>query len=172
MKKVAELFEDKTIVDDEKLANSLHSKGSIGVLKNNRLELSLVETLFLLEKGKIKIVCKGEALNRKVFVKKAILKDKRFYLRYSVYKDLKKKGHVVKTALKYGFDYRVYDKGVKPGQAHASWLVHCFNENGKFTWKDYSKMMRVAHSVHKKALMAIVDDESDVTYWESKWLKL
>ena len=45
--------------------------------------------------------------------------DKRFNIRSKVFEDLKSKGFVVKTALKYGFDYRVYEKGERPGKRHA-----------------------------------------------------
>ncbi|PJA22634.1 tRNA-intron lyase, partial [archaeon CG_4_10_14_0_2_um_filter_Archaea_38_6] len=40
------------------------------------------------------------------------------------------------------------------------------------SWRDYSKMMRVAHSVRKSAVIAVVDDEGDATYYESNWNKL
>jgi tRNA-intron endonuclease len=156
------------VISDEPSANSIHSKGSIGLLVKNKLELSPVEALYLLKKNKIIIKKTTESL----LIRKASRSDKRFLLRFKVFEDLRSKGYVVKTALKYGFDYRVYGKGKKPGKAHAKWLVHAFSENEKYSWKDYSKMMRIAHSVKKTTLIAIVDDEGDTTYWESGWKKL
>lgn len=168
MRTVGELIGNKVIVADAAKANSLHSKGSIGTLRKNTLELSLVEAYYLIEKGKIEVLKNTD----KQFLKKANKSDKRFNFRYAVYKDLRMNGFVVKTALKYGFDYRVYDKGVKLGEAHAKWLVVCYGENEKFNWKDYSKIMRLTHSVRKTALIGVVDDEGDVTYYESNWKKL
>ncbi|MBN1923513.1 MAG: tRNA-intron lyase [Nanoarchaeota archaeon] len=168
----AEFLGDKVIVRDEKLANSLHSKGYIGVLNRAKLELSLIEALYLMEKNKLEVSYKNKKITEQELVKKAFRMDKRFNLRYKVFSDLKEKGYVVKTALKYGFDYRVYDKGVKPGSKHADWLISCYNESEKFSWKDFSKLMRLSHGVNKSAVTAIVDDEGDVTYWESKWKKL
>ena len=159
-----ELVGDKLIINDESLANSLHSKGSIGTLVKTRLELSMVEAYYLMNKGKIDMIPS--------FVKKASRFDKRFIIRYKVFENLRNNGYVVKTALKYGFDYRVYEKGSNMGDEHAKWLVNCFSENEKYSWKDYSKMMRIAHSVKKKALIAVVDDEGDVTFWESGWNKV
>jgi tRNA-intron endonuclease len=168
MKVIGELISDKVIVRDEKKANSLHAKGSIGLLKKGELELSLVEAFYLIQKNKIELPKTSEH----AFIKKAVRKDKRFRLRHAVFKDLRDKGYVIKTALKYGFDYRVYDKGVKPGKAHAKWLIVCYDENERTTWKEYSKTMRVAHSVRKSAIIAVVDDEGDVTYYEANWVKI
>ena len=50
-------------------------------------------------------------------------KDNRIDVKLKVYSDLRVKGYVVKTALKFGGDFRVYDKGVRPGEDHAKWVV-------------------------------------------------
>lgn len=167
MQKTAEIIGDKIVINKEASANKIHSKGSIGTLKKGKLELSLIEAYYLLEKEKIKL-----EISQNGFLKKANKLDKRFNIRYAVFKDLRDTGYVIKTALKYGFDYRVYDKGKKPGKAHAKWLVTCHAENERLTWKEYSKTMRVTHSVRKKALIAVVDDEADVTYYEANWKKI
>jgi len=40
-----------------------------------------------------------------------------------------------------------------------------------FTWYEYAAKNRVAHSTRKRLLLAVVDDEGDVSYWESSWVK-
>jgi len=42
--------------------------------------------------------------------------DKKIQIKYPVFKDLREKGYIVKTALKFGADFRIYDKGQKPGE--------------------------------------------------------
>jgi tRNA-intron endonuclease len=84
---------------------------------------------------------------------------------------LRKKGYVVKTALKFGADFRVYEKGAKPGQKHAKWLVFVENENNQLTWHEFSAKNRVAHSTKKKLLLSIVDAENSVSYYEVSWIK-
>ena len=49
------------------------------------------------------------------------------------FKDLRKKGYIVKTALKFGADFRVYEKGVKPGEDHAKWVVFPVHERNTHT---------------------------------------
>jgi len=44
-------------------------------------------------------------------------------------------------------------------------------ESGIMTWYEFSAKNRVAHSTRKRLLIAIVDEEGDVTYYEIKWTR-
>ena len=115
-------------------------------------------------------------LKEKKIPKKEVLNklkrlDKRIQIKYPVFKNLREKGYIVKTALKFGADFRVYDKGKKPGKTHAKWIVFCDHESKRLSWSDFSAKNRVAHSTRKKLLLAIVDEESDVSYYEVSWIK-
>ena len=79
--------------------------------------------------------------------------------------------YIVKTALKFGADFRIYDRGVKPGEDHAKWVVFPVHEGETLTWYEFAAKNRVAHSTKKRLLIGIVDDESDVTYYEIKWVR-
>jgi len=104
-------------------------------------------------------------------LKKAKRLEKKFWIRYSTFKDLRNRGYIVKTALKFGADFRVYDRGVKPGEDHAKWIIYPVHESETLTWHEFSAKNRVAHSTKKKLMMGVVDDEGDVTYWEVNWKK-
>ena len=82
---------------------------------------------------------------------------------------MRNRGYIIKTALKFGADFRVYDRGVKPGEDHAKWIVYPVHESSTLTWYEFSAKNRVAHSTRKKLLVGCVDEESDVTYWEIAW---
>ena len=73
--------------------------------------------------------------------------------------------------VKFGSEFRVYEKGVKPGQDHASWLLFPLREHETLTWYDFAAKNRVATSTNKKLLLAIVDDEGDVTYYVCQWFR-
>ncbi|MCH6575484.1 MAG: tRNA-intron lyase, partial [Bacteroidetes bacterium] len=83
-------------------------------------------------------------------------------MRFCVFRDIRNRGYIIKTALKFGADFRVYDRGVKPGEDHAKWVVYPVHETEVLTWHDFSAKNRVAHSTKKKLLIGIVDDEEDV----------
>ncbi len=168
----AQIINDEAIIYDERLANSLHSKGFIGNLIKGRLELSSLEAFYLFSKDKLRLVKNGKELSEEELINHFSKKDKRFLIKSRVYSDLRNSGYVVKTALKYGFDFRVYDKGVKPGEEHAKWLVYCVSQDESLKIIDYSKLARICHSVKKKMLIAVIDSEKDVTYWESAWTKM
>ena len=84
--------------------------------------------------------------------------DKKMYTKFIAYKDLRKKGYILKTALKYGADFRVYERGIRPGEEHARWIL-------------FAAKNRIAHSTKKNLLIAIIDEEDDVSYYEVSWRK-
>ena len=122
-----------------------------------------------LERKKLEITQKSKELTYETFLKLCKKIDPNFWIRYCVYRDLRKRGYIVKTALKFGADFRVYDRGIKPGEDHAKWIVYPVHESTALTWYDFAAKNRVAHSTKKRLLIGIVDEESDVTYYEINW---
>ena len=113
----------------------------------------------------------GRKLSEETFIKRARKLEPNFWIRYVVFKDMRNRGYIVKTALKFGADFRVYDRGVMPGEDHARWIVFPVNEGNTLTWHDFSAKNRVAHSTKKRLLVGVVDAENDVTYYEIKWMR-
>lgn len=141
-------------------------------LGKDRAQLSFHDALFLLEKNKVHVVDgRNKVIDFDRFVKKAKKLEPNFWVRYSVYRDLRQRGYIAKTALKFGADFRVYDRGVKPGEDHARWIVYPVHEGEMLTWYDFAAKNRVAHSTKKRLMIGIVDDEADVTYYEVKWMR-
>ena len=64
-----------------------------------------------------------KAFDKEVFIKKAKKCEPNFWIRYIVFKEIRNRGYIIKTALKFGADFRIYDRGVKPGEDHARWVV-------------------------------------------------
>jgi tRNA-intron endonuclease len=160
-------FKSGKFLVDEKSYQSLSSKG-FGYNTKNLFELDVYEALYLFEKGKIEVFFGKKKLNFNDIIKKKkiLLKN------YIVYKDLKSKGYNVKSGLKYGFTFRVYDKGIKIGEDHSLWLVEAIEETKKINIKDIVGMNRIAHSTKKKMMFAIVDIENGVTYLENSWKRV
>ena len=151
----------------------LYNSSRFGMLlEDGKLQLSLLEGMYLLQKKKIQIVDgKNKEIDADSYLKKAKKLDKNFWIRYSTFKDLRNRGYIVKTALKFGADFRVYDRGVKPGEDHAKWIIYPVHESETLTWHEFSAKNRVAHSTKKRLMMGVVDDEGDVTYWEVSWIR-
>ena len=150
---------------------SLHSQSRFGEKKSGKIIYSIFEALYLLEKSKMEITYKKKKLKFDSLLSEAREKDKNVKTKYIVFKNMRDRGFIIKTALKFGADFRVYDRGVKPGQDHARWILYPVSENSGLTWHDFSAKNRVAHSTKKNLLIAIVDEEEDVTYYEVRWIK-
>jgi len=171
MNKIQVQLTRETFSTNNAEAFSLYKKSSFGVPSGEKIQYSLAEALYLLEKNKIDVIQKNKKLSFDELINKLKKFDQRINLKYPVFRDLRDKGYVVKTALKFGADFRVYDKGRTPDEEHAKWIVFCEHESKKFSWQDFSSKNRVAHSTKKNLLIAILDEESDVSYYEVSWIR-
>jgi len=168
----ASLINRNVLAESSDITRDIYDKSRFGEpIDKNKFQYALMEAMYLLERDKINIYLKKKSLNFDMFLKLANNLEKDFWTRYRVYRDLRKRGYIVKTALKFGADFRVYDRGVKPGEDHAKWIVYPVHESDSLTWYEFSAKNRVAHSTRKSLLIGIVDEEGDVTYYDIHWTR-
>jgi tRNA-intron endonuclease, archaea type len=165
----AELREHR-VVSDSQEAIALYEKSRFGE-KKGKVIFSLVEGLYLLEKGKMIVKSGKTVLTFEQYLRKARKIEPNFWIRYVAFADMRDRGYIVKTALKFGADFRVYDRGIKPGDDHAKWIMYPIHESEMMTLYEFSAKNRVAHSTRKRLLLAIVDEEDCVTYYEIAWTR-
>jgi tRNA-intron endonuclease len=150
------LLENRLILFDKKLSKSLFEKEFYGKPFSDGLQLSFVETLYLLDKGLIEVFEKNglRVLENELWKKiKQIQPD--INLRYIVFKDLKERGLLVKTGFKFGAHFRAYSK--KPDETHADYLINVVEKGFKSNWSEISRAVRLAHSVNKEIIYARVN---------------
>jgi tRNA-intron endonuclease len=148
-------LEDRVMVADEKEAIRLYESGYYGKMIGNRLQLSLIETAYLLENGMIEVrnANTGRKIGLESFMKKARKIQSDFNLRLNVFRDLEEKGLVVKTGFKYGSHFRAYTDD--PDKTHARYLVHSFLSGHRGMWPEVSRAIRVSHGVKKDILFGM-----------------
>lgn len=173
----AELEENKLIVWNKNDANNVFENGWFGDFLEDRLELSLVEAAFLSERQKIEIVKGKKKISFQDFYKYCLKIDNRFQIKYVVYKDLRDRGLPVRTGFKFGCDFRVYERGVKPikkgpkaPHEHTKWIVFCIAEDYTCSFQELSRAVRLAHNIRANMLWAVVDNENDVTYYSVTYI--
>ncbi len=171
MKKIQAHLIGNIVSTNSPEAYSLNKKSSFGKKVGDKIQYTLSEILFLIEKNKAEIVSKNKKILKNELMKKFQRIDKKIQIKYLVFKDLREKGYIVKTALKFGADFRIYDKGSKPEKKHAKWIAFVDHESKRLTWHEFSAKNRVAHSTKKNLLLTIVDEEGDITYYEVRWIK-
>ena len=166
------LVRERVYAENKDEAKSLYDQSRFGEVDRDKVYYSLVEGLYLLEKGRMDVY---DGRNKKLkfdeYVRKVRRVEPEFWIRYCVFKDMRNRGYIVKTALKFGADFRVYDRGVKPGEDHAKWILYPVHEGNVFSWYEFSAKNRVAHSTRKNLLIGIVDEENDVTYYNIAWIR-
>jgi tRNA-intron endonuclease len=173
----AELEDNRVVIWNKDDAAQLFNDGWFGELFDNRLELSLVEATFLLERKKIEIRKGGKKVSLKEMYKHNQKIDSRFVTRYTVYKDMRERGLPVRTGFKFGCDFRVYERGVTPVKKgpkapheHTKWIVFCVSEDYNCSFQELSRAVRLAHNIRANMLWAVVDNEGDVTYYSINYL--
>ena len=171
MEKIQAHLTGQIVSSNSSEAKFLCKKSNFGEAVEEKIHYSLLETLFLVEKAKMDIYSRSKKISTRELLNKFRRIDKKIQIKDPVFKDLREKGYIVKTALKFGADFRIYEKGSKPGKKHAKWIVFTDHESNKLTWHDFSAKNRVAHSTKKNLLLAIVDEENSITYYEVRWLK-
>ncbi len=158
------ILEDKVIVEDATAAKELFESGWYGNLKDERLELAFVEALLLQERGRVDIFRDGQKIKFTDFYH-FCSKNRRFATLYAVYKDLRERGLPVRIGFK-GTDFRVYERGAKPEKAeNTKWIVFVAGEDYPCGFELLEKATKLAQNIRTVALWAIVDDDSDVTYY-------
>lgn len=170
----AYLLKERVVTENTDAARELYNQSRYGkLLADGRVQLALTEAMYLLERGKITVAApRGKkGVSPEQFMKNAAKTQKNFWVKYSVFKDIRDRGYIIKTALKFGADFRIYDRGVKPGEDHARWILYPVHEGDTLTWHEFSAKNRVAHSTKKRLLIGVVDEEADVSYWEVRWMR-
>ncbi len=164
----SELSGDTVIIREGNIAK-IHEKSHYGNMTEDGLELSLIEALYLMEKGKLEVNVDSDDVTTQKLIK--LIRGQGSFTNYIVFRDLRNRGYIVKTGFKYGSEFRLYERGKSPGDGHSNYLVKVASENSKFMMSDLSSYVRVAHGVNKKLLFAVVDDENDITYYNVEWTR-
>ena len=161
---IGRLIGDKISLGQEALPD-LYEQGYFGRPKGKGLELSLVEAAYLLDRSRIKVLSEGKELDFQAFFQAASSLEKGFEFRYVVYKDLRERGYYVQPGRP---DFRVYPRGGHPGKSPAEFYVLVISERMPLPLQEIMQPVRVAGQMRKKLMLAIVDEESDITFYEAR----
>jgi tRNA-intron endonuclease len=167
---VGMLSDDRVVVFDKNGISRLCSR-YYGEKNNDFLSLSLVEALYLTSLGWLVVKDNGKLMSFEELYEYARNIEESLCIRYLVYKDLRDRGYTVKTGLKYGTDFRLYERGADIDKEHSVYLVKVLSEEKSCNISELTGFVRVAHSVRKKLLIAIVDADGDVVYYDMNFIK-
>jgi tRNA-intron endonuclease len=153
------LMKNRLILFDKKLANQLLRKEFFGKPLGEVLQLSFVEALYLLEHNVLDIQTNdGKILSEEKCINLMKKLQPDIEQRLMVFKDLKKRGLLVKTGFKFGTHFRAYTK--QPDKTHAEYLIHIVEKGFTSIWAEISRGVRLAHSVNKEFVFACIDNKT------------
>lgn len=177
-----QLIGDRAIIWNPEDGHKLYTCGFFGkpmgiakpkfhIKYNVPYELSLYEVLYLKEKGIIRVTdTNGGELSIEDIKRIAEANYNDFEAKYLVYRDLRERGFVVRSGLKFGSDFSVYKYG--PGIDHAPFLVTVYSKDTRLLGIDIIRAGRLATSVRKKFVIAMIINGKKIKYLVFSWYKL
>ncbi|MCE4610956.1 MAG: tRNA-intron lyase [Desulfurococcales archaeon] len=170
---------DSVLVVDSRAARTLYACGFYGqpvdVEKpkgadfEGPLRLSPLEALYLADKGVLEVVrSSGEPVSLNE-LRKVLESNERFSRLYRIYKDLRDKGFIVRSGLKFGADFAVYRIG--PGLEHAPFIIHVYDIDFELDPVEIIRAGRLGHSVRKKFVIASVERDGSPVYLQIDWFR-
>lgn len=137
---------------------------------NTYLELSLLEANYLVEKGIIVVKDNNRILTKEELFEISKKHYRLFKELYEVYKDLRERGYIVRSGLKFGANFAVYKYG--PGIDHAPFIVHVIPNSAEIDPIEIIRAGRLSHTVRKKFILATLDEtHKKVVYYMFDWWK-
>ena len=155
---------DRVTVHDPAAVEGLGKLLAYGSRVGGRLELSLLESAYLVGEGQLVVrdAKSGRRVRTAALERRARRLDPRFGERIAAYRNLRGRRLVVKTGFKYGAHFRAYPRN--PENAHARYLVQALPDEHVATWPEVAGAVRVAQGVRKEFLVASVSRADQVRF--------
>ena len=153
------------MVADSEAVPVLYESGYFGRPRDGELYLRFVEAAYLLFRDKISVYQNNKEVDFDAFLEFASGKEDFFELKYLVYKDLKERGYYVQSS---ATDFRIYPRGGHPGKTSAKSYLFVRSERMPIPFSELTARISEAQNVRKQFIFAVVDEESDITYYDVK----
>lgn len=157
-------------VRDQSEANRIYNKGRFGRPRSGgSLQLDFAEAAYLCETGRLDVARDGVALSWVDLLRQASRRQPGFEVRYLVYRDLRERGFLVGTAapeeMEAGAHFRLWPRGTERPGHPAAWM-RTVSERSRFRIAELSRYVQAARAHRASGQLAVVDEESDLTYYE------
>lgn len=137
--------------------------------REEKVALSLEEAAYLLETEKLELTAEHRAvLTPEGFFTHALSTYPNFVARYLVYRDLKERGYVLQPGTT---DFLLYPRGAKQGEKPARSFIRIVAERDSLSMNALVELVKLAQNMRKEAIIAVVDDDSAITYYEVREAK-
>ncbi len=139
---------------------ALYDQSGYGRPEDDGLRLSPEETCYLLHRGRIEIEGFGFDTLVAHFARKP-----EFLRTFLVYRDLRERGYAVQSG---PHDFRVFRRGQRPGTGQSQYMVRVLSERDLIDFEEIIYEALASSRMRKQHILAVVDDENELTYYEIK----
>ncbi len=143
-----------------KEGKTLYDQSGFGRPAAGGLILSPEEALYLLHRNKIEI--RGYTFDSLLT---RFAASPGFFRCYLVYRDMRERGYVIQPG---PHDFRVFRRGQKPKTGQSHYVLRVLPERELITFEGIINDVRSALHMRKQYVLAVVDDEDELTYYEVK----
>jgi tRNA-intron endonuclease len=151
---------DGTYVRLPQEGRTLYEQSGYGRPEKGGFRLAPAEALYLVHRGKTEV----EGFDFESLLQ-FFAREENFLRSYLVYRDIRERGYAVQTG---PHDFRVFRRGRKPGAGESLYLVRVLSERDLVRFETLLQEVTVARNMRKQYLLAVVDDENELTYYEIK----
>ena len=148
----------------------LYEQNGYGRLeRDGRLRLEPCEALYLEARGKIEL--EGNTFNTLLA---ACTKDPSFLRNFIVYRDIRERGYVItvgradkkQNAAGNTAFFRIFPRGQRPGKGNSRYLLRVLSERDLIDFSILIRDAKTAANMRKQLVLAVLDDEHELTYYE------
>lgn len=165
------LGEDGKVYISKDQAKKLIDEG-YGFLNGENLELDYFETLYLLFKNLADLSYKEKRISFDEALKIFISRDNRALEKFIVYMKLREKNYIVRRGYGGNYDFLLYERGDSYKESSASYIVSILHEGESIEMKKLDEILSFALKMRKTMLFAVLDSNSDVSFYEASRIRL
>lgn len=169
----AQYFEDRITSSLDDVSRHYLRRG-YGVLDEtkNIVMYSIVEALFLLETGRMRLFdLQGVEVNFDKLLKESSIKEPAIWRDYIVYRDLRKRNYVVKDGFSSDLRFRVFERG-EYMEKPARYLIAVVYEGRDLPVEKLIEWLEICRNNKKELILAVVDRRNEVIYYTVRMVDL
>jgi tRNA-intron endonuclease len=166
-----ELVSDHIIVKKANDIGRLYNKSHLGtLLPSNKLQLSLLEGIFLLDEGKMVLHQNKKQIHFSSLLKLAVQHIPEFETKYLVFKDLRNRGHAI-TQVNDNTNVS-FRKFTQKNEDVSSCVIAAYSERDILDIEVTKQLIRQYTQSNHTLWFALVDEEGDLTYYDISTIDL
>ncbi len=168
-------MEGSSLIVNDLIAREIFDNGYFGHwTSENSLVLEPEEILLLMDRRRIEVFnsTTKQKITSSEIVAHFTKKNKDFWSRYLVYKDLRNRGYIVRIGTRITAPFRIYSRGGKPGESISKKVIFPLTEGEDLDLDFLDQLVNQTKIDRKILLLSVIDRLGDVTYYQASQLEL